>query len=333
MTRTVLVNLGFEYELAGRPVPRVVRRFERRFAHILRLVPGWRDADLHTAASVPDQVLAWGCSAPARGLAGDAARDWPRPELVRDVNDKRFSHRVEQQLGVALDGAKIVETVAQAAALARAHGGRWLLKHPFGVAGRDQVRGEHWNDDEHAGRTAGLLATAEVGEARGLVFEPWVDIDRELSLHFDLDDSGVRPCGAVGLLSDHHGTFRGNYTAVDVPAEVTAQAGRAAALVYETGYRGPLGVDAFIGACGLGRVVRPVSELNARWTFGRLTLELARALGRDIAWHHALNTDRPACLEPAPPDSCEGAWLLPEWCDPRADSGTWIEVVNERGEN
>ena len=46
MTRAVLCNLGFEYELAGRQPPRIVDERAARWNHILRLVPGFEDAPL-----------------------------------------------------------------------------------------------------------------------------------------------------------------------------------------------------------------------------------------------------------------------------------------------
>jgi hypothetical protein len=46
----------------------------------------------------------------------------------------------------------------------------------------------------------------------------------------------------------------------------------------EVGFRGPVGVDAFVHATPEGPRLKPVVEINPRYTIGRLTLELMRAV-------------------------------------------------------
>lgn len=322
MSRVILANLGFEYELAGRPQAPAVRAQEQRFASILRLVPGWRDAEVFDAKiGITDELLVWGMSNRARSAAGVAAGSWPTHEAVYTANDKTFSHEVERRLGVDLPGSRVVESLDELAE-AVANLPDWTAKHPFGVAGREQVRGQQWSENI-AQRAASLFSTTS-----RVVVEPWVTVDAEFSMHFDIRPTGIDRIGATGLHTDR-GTFRGNRTGGELDDTFWRAGSVAAHEVRALGYVGPLGIDAFSGTLNGDPVSRPVVELNARWTFGRLALELAEQLGRHVIWHHPVRSGRPAGLVSVPGDGGVGRWLLPHWSDPDGASGCWIEVLGE----
>ncbi len=327
MTRALFPNLTFEYEIAGRDVPRPARRQCARWSHILRLIPGFEDAEpVSEYRPDLDSIAVWGMSGPARDVAGELAEDWPDPDVVREVNDKRFSHRLEVELGIELPGACLIGDLAD---LRRVSGsaGRWLAKHPFGVSGRERVNGEGPpGDEEHRAIRRLFESTSE------LVWEPRVERSDEWSLHYDVcPDAGVVERGATRLITDRHGVFRGNRApAHDVPDAIIHGARRAVRRVAERGYRGPVGIDAFRGVFNGREVVRPLVEINARMSFGRLALILARRLEVDaVAWHHPA---RPGDDDLAPLDEnylAPGAWRLPEWCDPNGKSGSWIEILSD----
>lgn len=316
MNRAILPNYGFEYEISGRSLPAPARALELRFATLLRLAPGWRDAAPHTGGPV-DRLLPWGWSERAARLCSDA----PDVSVIKRVNSKCFSHEVERALGVAVAGSAIVCNVDEVRVAVRQLDAPWILKHPFGVAGRDQIRATGW-DEQVASRVAKLFATTSQA-----VFEPQLTILREFSAHLDCDGPEPNFVSFVALHTDRSGTFRGNVTGVQVGPSAREMAVDAAQLVMDAGYRGPLGVDGFETPDGL----RVVSEINARWTFGRLAHELADSLGHDVVWHHGPVADRPPDLRTVPSRATRGAWLLPDWCDPEGVSGTWIEFVEEGG--
>lgn len=317
----MLPNLQFEYELARRPIPRAVTRQNERFSHILRLVPGFRDAAPLAELSQPDEVAAWGWSEQAAAVAGRASHDWPAAELVRHVNDKRTSHQIEQELGIALPGATIVGSLEEFEAAVERIGQPWVAKDPFGVAGRGQVKGTFPVDEMGAAAVSRLLS-----ETSEIVLEPFVLVEKEYSLHWDVNREHVEYRGAATLLTDN-GTFRGNAVPTDVPAAIVNESKAAAEKIGALGWCGPIGIDAFSGRLSGRRLLRSVCEINARWSFGRLTLELADLLSADnLRWMHPARGVQSPARTPVEDGAAPGLWRLPSWCDPRGKSETWLEI-------
>ena len=116
--------------------------------------------------------------------------------------------------------------------------------------------------------------------ARGqcVTAEPRERGESEISAHFTVGEAGVTFDGLCRLWSTPTGGFhRVDPLADPAPALLTslpvwtavAEAARA------RGYRGFLGVDA---ATRDGLVVRPVRDVNARWTMGRVALANGRGV-------------------------------------------------------
>jgi hypothetical protein len=109
----------------------------------------------------------------------------------------------------------------------------------------------------------------------------------------------LKLCGYTGLINDNKGQFQANWAAPNynrrLPANVTAlfpetqnisgQLKRLYADIFslletelrDAGFIGPIGIDAFVyrasdGSCHL----KPIVEINPRYTMGRLTLELMK---------------------------------------------------------
>lgn len=318
MTAGLIPNLGFETELAGRAVPAVVRRQEKRFAWILRLVPGFSDAVPYEEGH--DRVVVWGRSEAVRQRVGDLAEDWPSPEVVRWANDKRTSHDIERQLGVDLPGSSRVADVGELETAIAAIDGPWVAKDPWGVAGRGQVVCDF-------GRASRMVS--DVGE---VVIEPWCSEVRDFSIHLDVTATGVDYVGSTTLLTDASGTFRGNSVPGRVPAgaiDVAMQTGEA---LRSRGWRGPAGIDGFEALhCGTS-LLRPLCEINARWTFGRLTIELARELRVNrLSWHHPAHSSTDLPTSAAHVDCGSGDFRLPTVLDPAARSGTYLTIEPNQG--
>lgn len=317
MTRRALIpNFTFEHEIAGRVAPRAAREQCQRWRYILRLAPGFEDALPIDECPEPTEVVAWGYSPEARRLAGAAAAAWPAADVVREANDKRTSHRIENALGVAMPRSAVVSSAEELRGAAELLGGRWVAKHPFGVSGRDQIRSDG-ADGAAVERAATLLA-----DAGALVIEPLVSIEREWSVQFDVAGDGeVIYRGATELLTDAGGVFRGNVApSTDLPADVLQAASQAIEHLAALGYRGPAGVDSHLGKLHGQRILRPIGEINARLTFGRLTLWLSDSFGgRRLAWHHP--SMRRGLLEQSPHQL-----PLPDSIDPGQRSRTTMEV-------
>lgn len=187
------------------------------------------------------------------------------------------------------------EAYVQIAAIrARGHH-RVLLKDPFGVAGRNRIR--LW-EPELLTSQKNWLGRA-LGSGHGVVVEPWLERVADFSVQMEMEPDGLRLVGYTGLLNDPQGQFQANWAAPKFhrkpPEEVTnhlpesgAAHGRIPRLyaalmtllepqLRALGHTGPVGIDAFAyrlpdGTCRL----KPVVEINPRYTMGRLTLELMR---------------------------------------------------------
>jgi len=318
-----LTNLDFEYELAGRTLPPAV---SERWRHVLRVLPEAREAQCLDPAApepVPGRLLPWGVTPRVVALA--PRQEFPDPAVVREVNDKRFSHELERRLGIALPYARVVTTLEELESAVQECPHDWVLKHPFGVSARERAVGK-----------AGRLSDSGRGWARrqlqtwSLVFEPWVEPRSDFSLHFDVGRGGeVCFVGHCQLVADPGGVYRGNRVepGAPVPNSVWDRAHEAVAAVAGRGYWGPVGLDAFTGSLAGEPVVRPLVEINARFTFGRLTLALRDWLpeGWSLLWSHP--REPVSGYPPWNGEATPGTFGLPPAMDPEGISGTFVDFT------
>lgn len=243
----------------------------------------------------PSAVLAWGetartaalrrsCAEPAGadGLDGPLHEVlWrlpvPSPAVVARVADRALAAALAGELGVALPGARRVQTLAEARALADVDG-PWVLKAAYAAAGRWRVI-HRPPAPFPAARVTRLLA-----RHGPLHFEPWCDRTLDVGALGLVGRAAWRPLGVHRLHADRDGRFAG----IDVvpgddvglePGERrlldTTMAAVAEAL-RRAGYTGPFGVDAWRHRRGDGtEAFHPLGEINPRLTFGFV----ARSLG------------------------------------------------------
>ena len=167
----------------------------------------------------------------------------------------------------------------------------------------------------------------------------------------------MAPDGAVALLGTVEqvlapsGLYRGHRGEVDARGrvhaatrhdeEIRAPAAALAAAAAREGYCGPLGVDAFSYADEAGgETLRPVCELNARFTLGTVVIGV---LKRALPWIRAqlgiapdqrrsfyFSLDAPAGGWPAP-QALGSARLLPLWTEPTGSRPALL-VAEDRAE-
>jgi hypothetical protein len=192
----------------------------------------------------------------------------PPVEVIRRVNHRRFC----ADLGQGLPGARYVATRAELASAVGAGKGRWVLKRPFGFAGRGRLR-----------VTAGRLGAAEerwidasLASGEGLQVEPWVERAGDFALHGHLSPSGaillgeptVQRCDASGAWIESARAEPGALSAPEREALFGATEEAAQALL-SAGYFGPFGVDAFrFRDLGGALHFNPRCEINARYSMG-----------------------------------------------------------------
>lgn len=232
-------------------------------------------------------------------------------ELMQPLNPERVAGRWNtsarqlyakdwqvQNLGIASMVCKTPEELLDAAGSLAALGHREAVaKAPFGAAG--QKNRKFLTSDP-----APLLPWAKRVIARqgSVVVEPWLDRVFDFSVHYDLTPSGLRHVGFVQLVNDRRGQFQacvaGSKFCRGLSPEITRFLMSGVLSVYENAIpkklkplldaancAGPVGIDAFVYRNPDDSLaLRPVVEMNPRYTMGRLTWELTRrvAAGRSI---------------------------------------------------
>jgi hypothetical protein len=327
MPRLFVGNFSFEEELARdrQELPAAVRRVNAEMATCwMAIVEAgdriWCPAEVEPdywsrirsaglpavrAASVPAEIptglelVPWGWTKAVRefALAVQAVIEAPDQKAVRAANSRRFSHRWERDHDVGLEGAECIESLPQLeAALGRyADDREWVLKAEFSGAGRERRVGR----GSACGETLRSWARRRLSTAQALFLEPWVERVAEAGIQWTIPRQGPPVLeGVVPLLTATSGQYRGSrFRGDDDVAGVWAEAvaaGRDVAIkLQEMGYFGPLGIDAarYRDAAGTVRL-RPVQDVNARWTMGRLALGWRRLEAGQV-WRHGPAGDAP----------------------------------------
>ena len=261
----------------------------------VRGVVDWKSV----TASVSD-VIAWGCLPWTRAFSRAMAH--PTNSAVQQANSRAWSFAIEQQLGVGLPGAarlehieEISETVRRSAdelgESAAEHG--WVIKANYGMAARERLlgNGPMLNSAQQNWLSRRLATDGAV------FFEPWLRRRAEVGIQWTLPPLSQGPPkleGLTPLLCDSQGGYRGSELSLDtsIPREwqhSVEVCEQAAMQLQSLGYFGPLGIDSAIYEDSAGNAIaRPMQDVNARFTMGRLALGFRRLLsdGERGTWRH-----------------------------------------------
>jgi hypothetical protein len=199
----------------------------------------------------------------------------------------------EREAGVAVD---TLEGALEAIARIRDGGHhRVVAKEAHGLAGHNAIR--LWEPELLPTQRQWLVNAVQTG--RQLVIEPWLERELDFSIQLEMGPRRLELLGYTGLINDPKGQFIGNWADADharrPPPNVAAwldrrtemggrlerfQAELLALLEAElrrAGFIGPVSIDAFVYRTPEGgRRLKPVVEINPRYTMGRLTVELMR---------------------------------------------------------
>jgi len=206
----------------------------------------------------------------ALGRAGAHVPEAPAYEVLRGVNDRRFS----LGLGATLPGQRCVTTIDEVreALGAPSPGGNWLLRRPHGFAGRGRRRARQ---DEVLGAARAWIE-ASLRSFGALVVEPWVERVADFGWHGFVAREGRITLGEpTWQETAPDGTWLATRAAMpgemgreetDLLEKAAEQAGAALAAA---GYFGPFGVDAFRWRDEKGTLqFNPRCEINARYSMG-----------------------------------------------------------------
>ncbi len=173
---------------------------------------------------------------------------------------------------------------------------RLVVKQALGLAGANAIR--LWEPELLETQRRWMAESLESGQT--LVVEPWLERLADFSAQFERTASGLRRIGFTDLFNDHRGQFLANGASPGFERRPPARVVRAfksfsdapgilrrvydviaSALetrLAEVGFWGPIGIDALVCQTPEGPRLKPVVEINPRYTMGRLTLELMRVV-------------------------------------------------------
>ncbi len=230
-------------------------------------------------------------------------------DVVRRVHDKAFAHAASVAASLVPESFAGTTLVLEPDELGDADAvrcrieaavARWpaplresfVLKPRLGTSGRGRLSGRAGRIDSE--RLGGSLARLRA--SGGVLVEPWLERTLDLSAQLHVAGPGdVRVLGTLRQVVTKYGGPTGHAGRIHADGSVDSGTPwddelRAAALALgraasNAGYRGPCGVDAFVfrGPDGAERL-RPIVELNARFTAGTIALGCAaRALRAGLA--------------------------------------------------
>lgn len=280
------IPLEFFEQMRSQGLPHVVpvTKFSQVPAGI-ELVPwGWTDAWMQSAWK-----HRWSFSA-------------PEPAIVRDVNSRRFSFDLESEWQIGLPGAAAIRDLTQLeSAWHRAveFSPRAVIKANWGMSARERILVDGAPTEAQRSWVRKRLAE------QGVVFlEPWLAREEEIGVQIQIPPQG--PPNLVGISSlvcDGSGQYRGSWCTArpDAGADFPQRwqpavefALQAAERMQQQGYFGPVGIDALRYRLADGALgIRPLQDINARWTMGRLSLGWRRLLRPNQAgfWQHGPRED------------------------------------------
>ena len=256
----------------------------------------------------PDVCFAWLATDEAERIAREAGRalEGPHPANVLRVHDKAFALRAAEHLGLVprllrgtsriltpgdlRDPARLVSTLRETVDdWPPWTGGRFTLKPRQGTSGRGRFDGTAAGlDVEKLGRALPRLAACG-----GAILEPWLERTSDLSVQMHVAPGcPVTLLGSLALVTHRSGVYRGHRGEVDSRGRVFSgdrddetlrgDAAQVADAAAHAGYAGPAGIDAFHFRIPddpeREPVLRPVVELNARFTMGTVVIGLVRRL-------------------------------------------------------
>ena len=233
------------------------------------------------------------------GVAELYSKAWSARLLRRVLKRERERRRDvtwlcgEDEVGVSVNtfehALDVIRTIRE-----RGHV-RIVVKEALGLAGQNMIR--LWEPELLEKQRRWITHALEQG--RELVIEPWLEREADFSVQFEMQTSGLKLCGYTGLQNDPRGQFQANWAEPNYrqrPPRIVVsnfpQPGRVQSAIHELyrnvaellaeelcarGFLGPLGLDAFVYRAGDGSWrLKPIVEINPRYTMGRVTLELMR---------------------------------------------------------
>ncbi|MDQ8188336.1 DUF455 family protein [Pelagicoccus sp. SDUM812002] len=221
----------------------------------------------------------WAARWAADFLESDADREWIGERSIFGISASNHDEVASLRARIAERG---YESIA--------------LKAPFGTAANGMRR---LAKDEEIGTPLKSWMEKVWAEQGAVVVEPWLERVFDFSVQLEMREEGLRVVGYTRLVNNVRGQFRGIVTngfCQGLEPEVVKfimQRVEGRPRLYQwyedvllpelgarlsaVGYKGPLGIDAFIYRDWEGMLqLKPVVEINLRYTMGRVAWELGK---------------------------------------------------------
>lgn len=278
---------------------------------------GWAPPQLISPAQldgVTDQIhelQPWGVNQQVRRLGKKLGikSAFPSDDSVRLVNSRSFSFKMSQETGCLLTGESIVTSISGLSETLNTEAflQGFVIKSEFGQSGRGQLMG-----------SVPSLTSKQfdwvrkrLNQGEQLFLEPRLDVITEFGIQWDIPQSGTPPnlFGITKLQCYKNGGYAGSTTSLlpnDDPEleSIIAIQRLAVTEMQRQGYFGPVGIDAMLFQQKESpRQIRPLQDINARWTMGRLAIHWAERCFPDqpnVSWLHCLEKPTPSALRTSP---------------------------------
>jgi uncharacterized ferritin-like protein (DUF455 family) len=169
----------------------------------------------------------------------------------------------------------------------------WVAKAPWGTSGTQNKKISKISE-LNSNFTTWIQGTIET--QGGIVLEPWLDKQADVSMQMVIESQSTSILGIRRFINGKHSEYRGTYLdpklsslgpemlrflhdpALGMPMDRWREFARKLGETLRTHYQGPAGIDAMIWKDPRsGRLfLKPLVELNPRWTMGRVALEIEK---------------------------------------------------------
>lgn len=207
-----------------------------------------------------------------------------------------------------------------------ADGRRLVAKAPWGTSGTQNKRVLEESELES---TLGGWIRRTIEAQGAIVLEPWLDNRADLSMQIEIGQTKTRVIGIRRFVNGPRLEYRGTYLDAGLktlPTEILRFLHAAPSplerwrdlardlgeALRERGYRGPAGIDALVWRDADRLLLKPLVELNPRWTMGRVALALEESLAPGVPGIWAFVPVRELPARGLPADPAEAARALRE---------------------
>jgi uncharacterized ferritin-like protein (DUF455 family) len=248
------------------------------------------------------------------------------PTAKESIFSKGFAATIREKLSLdqisTLKPASVIEAATALIELrSKSPSSTVVFKAPLSASGRGMIR---IKDDTLTEKDKSWISSV-IGRHGFILAEPWLDKIVDLSAHIDINQDGaIKFIGITRFWTDLRGQYRGHILGRpfddlgseflrlwhsengwhDKLQKTAEQVGQEA---FKAGYFGPMGIDAFIYRTEAEPELRPMIEINPRWSMGRVALKISQRLAAKHCglWVHVSANDMKRAGHKSFPDLCQ----------------------------